>query len=221
MTPSRQSKSLSKKSPSKKKTLREIAIKYFQQKELRNFFENPKNMDRHDAISQMLFRASLHISQKYNKKIEQYKFFQTLFSLLKEEKLSEEETKEAYNTFVESLSFEKVQELRVNLLYYLHHYPKGNAVPTVSYKTILEQMIKHGVTNNKKFLMEGTRFIETLTDDIIYHGKLSDIVSAFLFGTHQEYAEKKENKIKNNVSREKLLKELKDCREKVRKLSGL
>jgi hypothetical protein len=220
---SRSSKSRSSKaskSSPKKKTLREITVKYFQQEEIKEFFDNPKNLERQDKFSQLLFRAALNLSKKYDKKMDQLKFFQTLFTVVNQEKLSEQETKEGYKTLLESLGFEDEQQLRVTLLYYLHNYPKGNAVPGLSYKTILEKMIERGIVNNKKFLTEGTRLIEAITPEAMYREKLNDIISAFLFGTHQEYAAKKENKVKN-ATREELLKELKACREKLRKLGSL
>jgi len=225
---SRSSKSRSSKaskSSPKKKTLREITVKYFQQEEIKEFFDNPKNLERHDKFSQLLFRAALNLSKKYDKKMDQLKFFQTLFTVVNQEKLSEQETKEGYKTLLESVGFEDEQQLRVTLLLYLHNYPKGNAVPGISYKTILEKMIERGIVNNKKFLTEGTRLIEDITPeamyrDVMYREKLNDIIQAFLFGTHQEYAAKKENKVKN-ATREELLKELKACREKLRKLGSL
>lgn len=220
---SRSSKSRSSKaskSSPKKKTLREITVKYFQQEEIKEFFDNPKNLERQDKFTQLLFLAALNLSKKYDKKMDQLKFFQTLFTVLNQEKFSEQETKEGYKTLVESLGFEDEQQLRVTLLLYLHNYPKGNAVPGISYKTILEKMIDRGFVNNKKFLTEGARLIEAITPEPMYREKLNDIIQAFLFGTQQEYAAKKENKVKN-ATREELLKELKACREKLRKLGSL
>jgi hypothetical protein len=204
------SKSKSAKSPSKRKSLRDLAVLYFKQKEIRSFFENSKNLENQLAFSKLIFHAALELARKINRKMETLKFFQTLFSVLNHNKLGEEDTKTAYEILESNLNFFDVQELKINLVYYLHQYPKGNGVPGLSYKTILEKMIESGIVNNKVFMTHESRFIEDLSPEQAYHSKLRDIVSAFLFGTHNALSA---SKVKQ-VSREQLLKELKACREK-------
>jgi hypothetical protein len=206
------SKSKSVKSPSKRKSLRELAKHYFNQKEIHSFFENSKNIENQRAFSILIFRAAMVLARQVNKKMDQFKFFQTLFSVLNQNKLNEENTRAAYEILMSNLDFFDVQELKIYLVYYLHQYPKGNAVPGLSYKTILEKMIQRGIVNNQKFITEEARFIEALTPEQHYHSKLRDIISAFLFGTHNEYLSSA-SKVKQ-VSREQLLKELRECRRK-------
>ena len=201
----------SRSSPSKKKSLKELAVNYFKQKEIQSFFENSKNVENQEAFSQLLFRGAMILAKKFDKKIDTLKFFQTMLSVLNQNKLTEEDTKIAYEILMSKINFFDAQELKIYLLYYLHQYPKGNAVPGVSFKTLLEKMIHRGIVNNKVFMQEEARFLEQISS-APYHNKLRDIVSAFLFGTHNEYLSSA-SKVKQ-VSREQLIKELKACREK-------
>jgi hypothetical protein len=160
-----------------------------------------------------MYKALIEIAKQYNRRMDTLDFAQKVFATLLHAKMSSQEVKEAYSKVVDNLDFFDAQKLRVYLLFYLHQEPKGNAIPGVTYHTILEKMIEYGILDNRSFLSSGSQLLEKLTSVLAYHERLKEIISAFIFG-HQL----PEDKVKI-PSRMELYKQLQECQRKLNKLS--
>ena len=159
--------------------------------------------------SVFLFNALLDIAKKFNRKMSTMDFAHKVFSSILHAKMTEEETKQSYAHLLSNLDFFEIQHLRVHFLYYLHQEPKGSAVPGVSFTDIVKKMIELNITNNREFLSKESSLLEKLTSVHIYHERLREIISAFIFG----------NEVKSEKthlpSRKELLKQLEACHKKL------
>lgn len=164
-------------------------------------------------ISLHLYRALIEIAKQYNRRAQTLEFAQKVFASLNHEKMSMNQVKETYTKIEENLDFFQVQKLRVNLLFFLHQEPRGNAIPGVSYRTILEKMIEYNITDNREFLNKGSQLLEKISSVSAYHERLKEIVSAFIFGHNLP-----EESVKI-PTRMELYKQLQECHRKLKKFS--
>jgi hypothetical protein len=94
----------------------------------------------------------------------------------------------------------------------LHQEPRGNAIPGISYTDILQKMLELNITNNREFLNKESVLLEKLTSLHMYHERLREIISSFIFGNE---VSSEKGKL---PSKQQLLKQLEACHKKIAQL---
>lgn len=208
------------KSPSPKKErkmqLKTFIFNFFEKdKEYRHATESNPDMTKSE-FSHLLFKTILRILVAFDRKSEKLKFFQAVFSVLNEQKISDKDISLYMDQLYEQLEFFDQQTLNTYLTYYLHNEPKGSVYVGMTFRHLLKEMIQHGITNNRMFLSKGTHLAEQLSRNLEEQEVLKNVMQAIIF---QKDIHLDLPNLKKSLSKKELLIKLEECERKLMKLN--
>jgi hypothetical protein len=167
-------------------------------------------------FSHLLFKTILRILKAFDRKGEKQKFFQAVFSILNEQKISDKDISLYIEQLYEQLEFFDQQTLNTYLTFYLHNEPKGSVVVGLTFRHLLGEMIHKDITNNRSFLSKGTHLAEQLSKNMEEQDIIKNVMQALIF---QKDIELDLPHLKKSLSKKELLKRLEECERKLMKLN--